>query len=275
MQHIIITRFSVRLGTMSTERKGKLFDPSRLKARMDLFKRITLRSMLAQDRKEFRWLLLVDPELPQEYRDELDGISVKHPFIEIITWNTSWNLGKIDWIPGIDPGRPLITSRLDDDDALHRDFTNMVYQVHRRRFSRSSLAIFTFPKGLLWSPSQKRAIHYRSHFIAIGLSMLVDPAKYPVNIYTFDHGRLRKENQSPSDYIQRAIGSRIGRTLTVRDFNAKSILKVMETKGPAFIYTSHGNNDSVQKSYRAQLNSRQALTGRLLEGLLKKFGGVK
>ena len=86
-----------------------LFSPRRMAERFDLFERVCIPSLRNQTDSAFRHVVVTSDLMPKRYMDRLkaiDGIEVRA-------------IGKHDDILGPTTG---ITARLDDDDALGRDY---------------------------------------------------------------------------------------------------------------------------------------------------------
>ena len=126
-QHFLITRYSVA-GPISPAqrwfRKEPLFDPERLAHRLQLFRMATLPSVAAQTDQDFEWIVMVDPALPRTHRDALEeslSVRARTHVVEHAPqpapWRAAWLAPFVD-----DAAAPLVSTLLDDDDALPRTF---------------------------------------------------------------------------------------------------------------------------------------------------------
>lgn len=107
-KHVIITRFSFRF--RESDPKFPLMSEKRLMERIRIFRDFCFPSIAGQTNKNFSWILIIDPELPEKFRLELMSIFEdfrKTPAYEshgprnlwLHEWNwEKYNLGKIDWI---------------------------------------------------------------------------------------------------------------------------------------------------------------------------------
>jgi len=107
-RHVIVTRFSFRF--RETDPKLPLLSNQRLDERIRIFKNFCFSSMIGQKNPNFDWILIIDPELPEEYRIKLEEIfdefkkSSAYPNrgprnIWLHPWNwEKYNLQEIDWI---------------------------------------------------------------------------------------------------------------------------------------------------------------------------------
>lgn len=114
--HVLLTRFNVAL---NDSRAAPTEDW--LRDRLDLFTRFTLPSMLAQTVPPDSWLILCDDASPAWFRERLDDV--------LPAWaQTVWFEGPLDKgrlsreVARRAGGGPVITTRLDNDDCVARDF---------------------------------------------------------------------------------------------------------------------------------------------------------
>ncbi len=256
-RHVIITRFSVRF-SMLTEKAGKLFDCDRLDKRMKVFKTVCVPSIVHQSWKHFFWVILVDSDLPSKYRHEIDSIADKHKFIRVLEWQADYKLSQVSWLEEVDIDinvTHLITTRLDDDDALHIHFTKMIKNYYKRYGCLIKCIQFvTFPRGCIWLHKNNTAglmNPFNMDFIALGMSLIVTQ-KFPVNVYGFNHAKLKKSFKlriKNPPYIYKWLSNKLGRTITPRHFKIASAMISIPTAFPMYIYTMHGCNDSAAKYY--------------------------
>lgn len=128
MQHFIITPFSYRAANLMKISGLDPLHPKRLEQHFQLFEISCLPSILNQENQDFTWMLIVDPELPENYRKRLEKLISKKSASHLYTYDESIHFDKLDWLePWIMPQADyVITSNLDDDDALFRGFTKYI-----------------------------------------------------------------------------------------------------------------------------------------------------
>jgi len=121
-EHFIFTRFNLGL-----YRRHPSPDAWMTK-RLDLFERYTLPSMMRQTTNRWTWLLAFDPQTPEcitARYDYLDRVQVIYEPCQ-------------DWMrANVDMGGWLITSRLDNDDYVERDWVERI----QAEFNRSELVV--------------------------------------------------------------------------------------------------------------------------------------
>jgi len=278
-RHVIITRFSVRFN-METEKNGNLFDLDRLKKRMEVFKAVCLPSLLKQSWKNFYWVILIDSKLPSDYKDELMSIASKHKFIRILEWKPDhYKLWKIDWLKdagiNIDVNH-IITTRLDDDDALHKSFTQTVQRYYKTGgYLVKSLMFITFPSGLIWNRIGMMMNPFSMNFIALGMTLIAATREYPINVYGFNHAKLKNSYRARfknPPYIYKWLTNKLGRTVTYRHFHVREIMASLPTRFPMYIYALHGHNDSAEKYYKKLFRNGGVYKRGEIKQLLRYFG---
>ncbi len=132
IQHFIITPFSFR---RSNYIQGKTPDPlklSVLESRLSIFESITLPSMLAQENKEFTWIILVDKLLPDSFRLRLQNMIKDIKIVFLHNFEDSINGNNLTWLSQyVKQGvTNVITSKVDADDAIFKGFSRYIYEYY-------------------------------------------------------------------------------------------------------------------------------------------------
>ena len=132
MKHIIFTRFAVGVQRASFHER-----------RMAIMKASLLKSMLAQTGSNVHWLLVTDSRAPAASLKELQGVCALRPNFHLRTFDPliehsvdGFRKSFVEEIVGED--ETVILSRLDDDDALHRDFSAIVTQFLEQRVAEGA-----------------------------------------------------------------------------------------------------------------------------------------
>ncbi len=110
-------------------KRARIFESDRaawLTARVRLFERFCLPSVAAQSKRDFTWLVYFDEGTPTEIRDRIEGWRQRCPQL-LPVYTGSFGVKEAAW-PVLQKGREewIITTRLDSDDAIHRDFLKVV-----------------------------------------------------------------------------------------------------------------------------------------------------
>jgi hypothetical protein len=126
--HILLTRFNVRVRARWS-RAGA--DPAWLANRFDLFERYCLPTVRSQTATDFRWLIYFDASTSEEHLDRARAAlrGIEQASIVLID-----AFDREAWLPpileAISPGAErVITTRLDNDDALHPDFLRTIQRA--------------------------------------------------------------------------------------------------------------------------------------------------
>lgn len=119
--HVLMTRFN--LATPGRELAIRT-QPGWLEGRFELFERHCLPSVAAQTARGFRWIIFFDEGTPAEFRARIAGAQAIQPFEAYFTGlfpGEGWARAVNEVIAPRTPW--LLTTRLDNDDALASDFT--------------------------------------------------------------------------------------------------------------------------------------------------------
>lgn len=120
VEHVILTRFNVRMATYAHPGDGWL------EQRLDLFERYCLPSVAAQEDKDFRWLLFFDGETPPELLARVEALGADGLF-EVVLVDGLFTAETVAQHLAGSTTPYLVTTRLDNDDAIARDFTATVH----------------------------------------------------------------------------------------------------------------------------------------------------
>lgn len=137
MQHFIITPFYVR--RQFTGKTGKievqLAEPDWLEQRLRLFEDYCLASVANQSNQNFKWLIYFDDSTPAKYLDRTRSLTKSYQNISIKTcafWETPTIITDVT-AALVASTKWIITTRLDNDDGIHRDFVSMIHSAAQER----------------------------------------------------------------------------------------------------------------------------------------------
>ena len=133
-RHVVLTRFNTRRPG-HTDRPGEAW----LQDRWRLFEEFCIRSIARQTVKEFDWLVFFDSDTPQSWRSRVDATAATAGFRPVFLAEPFTGTAAAAAIAaaGLDDAPFLITSRLDNDDAIAPDFIGTVqraFRPHRLQF---------------------------------------------------------------------------------------------------------------------------------------------
>lgn len=148
-RHVILTRFN--LATPGRESKLRN-EPTWLSHRFELFEKYCLPSVAAQTCRDFDWLIFFDEATPQAFKDRIEAARKVFPFTAIYTPlfpSEGWRLASLAVVKA-DPRSALLTTTLDNDDAIAADFVERLQQCAAGHLQDAPLA-FNFRNGLVLS----------------------------------------------------------------------------------------------------------------------------
>jgi len=197
-QHFILIRFSLAFVHNNMNGIDVVLDENRLKTRFDLFERFCLPSLIHQKKKTNVLVLIkITNNLPIHWKERLYSLIKNYNHIKIQefdAFNSSYKyaLSNESLKPYINQNtKLLLTTRLDDDDALHRIFTH-----HVRRFAKNKYnnKIISYPNGFQYHTNNK-LFHKRNYpRIALGLTLVqkINNKKFINGVYSKEHTKWHK-----------------------------------------------------------------------------------
>lgn len=129
-EHFIITRFNLRRPDWSATKNGtKVLTTEWLNHRLELFNNYCFPSVKSQTNRNFTWLVFFDSETPQHVKAEIDQLQQSFSNFQPV-YVTDMN----DFLPSIQSklrassATHIISTRLDNDDAIAIDFVETIQQ---------------------------------------------------------------------------------------------------------------------------------------------------
>lgn len=181
--HFILTRFNLATPGREERHRGK---PGWLDRRIFLFEKYCLPSVEAQTNSNFRWLIYFDIRTPDEYRRYFENYA-RRQFIELryvdgLTFSKQNVRKDILWLT---PKNCvwIITTRLDNDDAIHRSFVDILQSAWEPRGRH----VLNFTYGLILEEGKIYRVTDRSNAFAT----LVEPADDVHTVWARQHTDLK------------------------------------------------------------------------------------
>lgn len=137
-EHYILTRFNLRLWTKDKKRNETRTDEW-LKQRFELFEKICLPSIMNQTNQTFKWIVLFDSETPEFYKKKIQHYQnickLFCPcFVEAYKSRYFVSVFREEIQKRIEKNTNLlITTYLDNDDALHKNYIEEIKQMEVKR----------------------------------------------------------------------------------------------------------------------------------------------
>lgn len=161
--HFLITRFNVGYLDNVTNQNPNEW----LEERMFFFEKYCYQSINNQIEKSFRWLVFFDKRTPLNYLEKIKNIDTGK--IITICFSNSWDNSdlvvkkEITSLIDINENKVLITSRIDNDDMISKDFIREVKskaEIILKNKGVKSFAI-NFPNGYIYDLRNRKLIEKR------------------------------------------------------------------------------------------------------------------
>ncbi|WP_199038410.1 glycosyltransferase [Glycomyces salinus] len=186
--HVVATRHGIGV-----------FDEAWFEYRQLLLERVTLASLDAQTSKNFVWMIVIDRDMPKLARKHLDDMIADRSYIRLVEVELKRDFkGEVmKWVGKLASKRGakwVLTTRLDDDDAIHRD---MIAKLQRE--SRAVLdldeqrnTVFAPVLGCNWVPSELKGYRSFHPSPSMGLSLLEMASEFRT-VYDKNHMKLASQ----------------------------------------------------------------------------------
>lgn len=147
-KHFLATRFNVRIGGLETTKNGEtLLDDSWMDNRFELFENYCFPSVINQSNQNFTWCIYFDLHTAEIYKQRIKKLAESYLNIRIFFIDSIGELKSnlINFIKSSENSdcEYVITSRMDNDDLLHRDYINVVQQL----FESSDTTVIDVRRG--------------------------------------------------------------------------------------------------------------------------------
>lgn len=184
--HRVITRFGLGV-----------FSEDWYRHRFALLEAITMPSVLGQTCKDFEWILILDSEAPNfvfKKMDELASLDSRIKYVKRSPIIEDSIPGDVRELSDFDADF-VLTSRIDDDDAIALDTYAIVHEKAKRAIDAGSVkgVLATFRDGYEVDLIKGRFAEYShpSHSMAIHLLL---PSAVKSNCYSFSHTKIAKKD---------------------------------------------------------------------------------
>lgn len=202
--HVLLTRFAVRLAPLDP-----VPSPAWIAERCRLFETYCLPSVKAQSGTNFVWLLLVDPQIDAESRSRLEAYSGQMSAIKVADY-VSGSYESLVRAVTSDTAAAIITTRIDNDDAVSRDHISRV-RAAAAAVPEGERKAFVFTSGYELSEGR---LYWRP-FPRSPFSSLIEPSTSPLStIMAAGHEQIDElapvvELGSPAAWLQVVHGGNV------------------------------------------------------------------
>ncbi|GAB3993051.1 hypothetical protein GCM10029992_03700 [Glycomyces albus] len=198
---------------LSTRLGIGVYDQAWFDYRLTLFENITVPSIRAQTESGFRWLIVVDEQMPHAARKRLAAVVDTVQQVEVLEVEFKKDFRRavvrrsreMAADAGVDR---ILSSRIDDDDAIHTGLFARIHQEARECIESDDpeYAVFAPTLGCMWLPSERRGYtrYHDSHSIAL---TVMEPAERSRSVYAWPHREIKPRLAPRGAYCKHIDGS--------------------------------------------------------------------
>ncbi len=159
-----------------------------MKHRINLFLTFTLPSVMNQTNQNFTWIVLMDDMTPQVYRDILSRI--KYPNLKLVYTSLGKTGPTKALLNNIEGGQyDLITTRLDNDDAIHKKAVNDIQTAYLQNNSaQPNPWAIGLPMGCTLDLASKKM--YITEYPNNAYVSLVEDSQDAKSVWQCQHGEI-------------------------------------------------------------------------------------
>lgn len=199
--HLILTRFNlaIRFGCnrrfdSNVPAEKPWLDADYLKKRFEIFEKYTFPSFQSQTEKEFKWIVMFHSDTPESFKKRIKELKLRmEQFCPIFLDDEECEKMAVilqEYICKNYNGKRIITTRVDNDDAVHLTFVENIQRDIVENVKQSN-TVLTYVNGLQYDIRNKRALKYEyanNHF----LSLYVSDVKANNHILFYNHDDISK-----------------------------------------------------------------------------------
>ncbi len=224
-QHFFLTRFNIATPGREFAIRNR---PGWLEERFDLFERYCLPSMRHQINQNFKWIIFFDEDTPAQYRSRIEEcrkVREFHPYFTGLFEARGWG----DAVASVVEGRCdyLITTRLDNDDALCENF---VEQLHKKITATEleGVDFLNFTKGYVVQGAKIYALKHRTNAFVSRIEKYEEHAETVCVVPHMDVenlGRVRQVDSRSGTWIQVVHGGNVSNRVRGQRIIPKNIIE--------------------------------------------------
>lgn len=282
IKHLIITRFNIQISRTREASPSEEWMHERLR----LFATYCLPSVVAQTKRDFTWLLLLDEQTAEPLMQELQEMIAEHPFIRIRKTAATNDLTALyKQIAAEEKGNAgwLLTTRLDNDDCISFDFVeclragaekaieNLKEEASEKTAERK--CVFSYPTGCqLFEKTEVmlQLLQPNNHFIS-----LLEPADGDTRtVLDFDHREVEKMPTTLLRQEDIMWGEVVHGGNVLNGFTPHTPTKVVHVEKLPFP-VDFNNYNNYRRNRRARVTMYLAYRWRSVKNLAKRLFGRK
>ncbi len=245
-QHFLITRFNLRNPKWDvTKNNESLLNEDWMINRMWLFENFCMPSVVNQTNKNFTWLLYFDTTTSDNFKEIISKITQRHSNISVffIDGMPSFK-GEIQQyiLNNTKNYSHIITSRIDNDDCIHKDFINEI----QLKFNSQDYHAIDVIQGYSLQIEPSYILGKKEHIFNPFIS-LIEKNDDPKTVWENDHNMWKKETRITQITDKRLWMSIIHQKNKVNEFDGYGNVK-WETISDDFIVS-----DALNKTIKENL----------------------
>ena len=190
--HFLITRFNLKNPEWDvTKNNEALLDEKWMDERLELFSNYCLPSVINQSNKNFKWLLFFDSSTSDKYRAKIESILQKNDLIVpfYIDGMPKFNEAILNYLKENAADKDyLITSRIDNDDCIHKDFINEI----QKQFNKQEFLAIDNINGYTLQVEPNFILGKKEHIFNPFIS-LIERNENPKTVWHYVHNMWKKE----------------------------------------------------------------------------------
>lgn len=185
-KHVIITRFNVNIHQSDYPFR---LTGTWLMERLDFFRQFCFPSVSEQRNQNFTWLVLFDEKTPERFRRLIQAFGNYPNFAPMFCGDFSSIMPQVRQylVQACQGFEYCLTTRLDNDDAISRDFVGILHEAVQKIIdSRSAIPpelFINFPNGLQYSSETV----YDFRDMTNAFISFLEKAESPQTVYCVDH----------------------------------------------------------------------------------------
>ncbi|MES2810922.1 MAG: glycosyltransferase [Bacteroidota bacterium] len=192
-EHLLITRFNLRNPKWDvTKNNENLLTEEWMTDRMKLFTDFCFPSIVSQTSKNFKWLLYFDTTTPEKFKVQIQDLIKVQTNIEVffIDGMPAFYSEIQKYIQEKSTSPYLITSRIDNDDCIHKDFIKEV----QNQFNSQDYQAIDIIKGYSLQVEPNVMLGKKEHIFNPFIS-LIEKNDNPKTVWFSDHNMWKKETR--------------------------------------------------------------------------------
>ena len=190
--HFLITRFNLKNPDWDVTKNNEiLLDEKWMDERLELFSNYCFPSVINQTNKNFKWLLFFDSSTSQKYRNKIANIIDNNPQILIfyIDGMPKFQEAILEFLKINAADKEfLITSRIDNDDCIHKDFINEI----QKQFNKQDFLAIDNINGYTMQVEPTFILGKKEHIFNPFIS-LIERNHNPKTVWHYVHNMWKKE----------------------------------------------------------------------------------